>query len=245
MKRIFLVIFLLISIFQLFSEDLKKHKIRKIKYLSQEVVDEKVIRSYLGFREGDLYTEKQLKTLLENTTLRIKDLGYFSNVEINYTQSEVNPDEFVIFINLTKGFRYLINASLYWGQVGWKNFLDRDDYIGFIVGINRHIFESKHHFPVGFIYFKQQMGWEWGFGNPYIPFFPLFGNESSYTHSVFYNGKFGFRVHPDINIGLYFGEKTLLLQKFMNLQMVIENNNSLDSSKYSFEMVIPFFFELK
>jgi len=70
MKRIFLVICLLISIFQLFSEDLKKHKIRKIKYLlSQEVVDEKVIRSYLGFRKGDLYTKKQLKTLLENTAL--------------------------------------------------------------------------------------------------------------------------------------------------------------------------------
>lgn len=219
------------------SDDVKKFKIRKIKYLSQDVMDEKIARTYLGFKEGDYLTEKQLDILINLAILRFKDYGVFNSVEILSNNSEYSQDEKAVFITLTKGFGYLINASFYWGQVGWKNFLNRGDYIGFIAGINRNIFESKHHFPVGFIYYSQKGGWEWVLRTPFAPFFPLFGSQNSYLHNAFYIGKFGFKLHPDINFGVYFGEKSQFFNDITNLQMLRDGNFSLGAVKYSFAHV--------
>ncbi|OHD06387.1 MAG: hypothetical protein A2086_13175 [Spirochaetes bacterium GWD1_27_9] len=229
-KRFLFIIFLFFSFSLIFCEDAKKFKIKKIKYLSSDVIDEKVLRTYLGFKEGDYFTEKTLDILIDLATLRLREYGIFNNIEIFSSNSEISENEKIIFIKLDKGFIYAINASLYWGQVGWKNFLNRGDYIGFVAGINRNIFESKHHFPVGFIYYQQQIGWEWVLRNPYIPFFPLYGNQSNYIHSAFYIGKFGFKLHPDINFGIYFGEKSQFLNNIKNLQ-------SFETTNYSFEHI--------
>ena len=217
-KFLLVVLFYFFSIFLFAEEDQSsdtvvvnnsttdKFRIIKIKYLSSDVLDEKVMRTFLGFKEQDVLTAKELNLFIELAKLRLRFYGVFFDISVFAMDSNENPSDKIIFIKLSDGLRDIYGGASWYFMWGRRNFLYRGDYIGFNAGINSNIFTSKHHFPVGWLYFSQETGWKWKMDVAYFPFFPLYGGTNQrYIHNLFYNGKLGFRLHPDIEFGITAG----------------------------------------
>ena len=115
MKSYYATLFLIFVIFGLFSESIKKSKIAKIKYLSNEVLDEKIMRSYLGFKEGYAFNEDELNIVLEMAKLRLNSLGFLKNIEISYLYTEDNQkqydiNQYIVTIKLENGYKRYMNS---------------------------------------------------------------------------------------------------------------------------------------
>ena len=218
MKKIACMVFLMITLFVMAEE--KKYLIKRIKYLTPEVLNENVMRTYLGFNEGDTFTIKELAFYIETARLRLKNYGIFNTVEILEKDSVDTENSKVIFISLSQGFNNTINAGLWWGNVGWKNIAQRGDYIGFFAGINKNELRTLTTLPPGFIYFEQLTGWSFGMDNPFFPFFPLYGNENKYEHTLYSILNLGIKVHPDIVVGFRSGIKNYFTSQIVNLSNI-------------------------
>lgn len=227
-----LICIYLISVFIIWSESFI---IKTIKYLTPETLSEDVMRSYLGFKEGDVLTEKQLAFKIEKAKLRFKHYGIFNSIEILVNDSNSGENGKAVFISLYEGFNNAINAGLWWGNVGWKNIGNRGDYLGFFAGININEFKSIHHIYKGLIFFEQKTGYSFDMDNPFFPFFPLYGNEKYYKPNLYSIIKFALKINSDVRIGLFTG-----INNYFTLSIV--NRENIDSTSYGFNYdysVIP------
>jgi len=203
---LFFIFFSFVSSFYLVSlETSEKIKVKSIKYLTPDALKESVMRTYLGFKEGDIFSEKYFKLLVELAKIRFRNYNVFNDIKILVNDASDSPNEKVIFIKLIPGFGDTFDAGLWFFKYGKKNFLKRGDSLELFMGVNKNIAEFTHNLPFGWLYFTHRTGWDWKFSVPFFPFYPLYGDRYDYFHNFFSTAEMGFKLHPDIKFGFYAG----------------------------------------
>jgi len=199
------------------TENLKV-KISGINYSDNSEFDEKIMRTFLGFKEGSVYSFKNFKTSVDFAKLRFDFYGIFKKAEINYEFSKDSSNDISVNIELKNGRQNRFSTGSYWFTWNRYNWLNRGDELGISGGLNENIFRMKSNFPSGVVYFNQETGYRFRIKTSYFPFYPLLSNEDNYVHNIFSNARFGFKTHPDLDFGFLNGITVNFLNHIKNYQ---------------------------